>query len=85
MRWAGAYIALRVVRETDLILTIAESLARIGAKEGLVVLDPPINVPSVEVHMGWHERNHTDTAQRWIRAEIVVLAESLKLHHPVQV
>jgi len=70
-------IALRTIRETNLVLTVPASVVKAIADDGLIVLPPPLTVPSVEMHLGWHERSHADPAQQWIRSEIVELAKSL--------
>ncbi|MCW3480041.1 hypothetical protein OL229_10820 [Neisseriaceae bacterium JH1-16] len=37
----------------------------------LAVLAPPCEVAGFTVAMGWHPRNHTDPAQRWLREQVL--------------
>jgi len=38
------------------------------------VLAPPLPVPGFAIHMAWHDRNHRDAAQRWVRDKLVAFA-----------
>ncbi len=79
-------IALRVpypaltpllVAETDLVLTTIAWLAHKLAKTvGLVVRRPPIKLPSLRAPMVWHERNHRDPKQKWLRGLVADIARN---------
>lgn len=64
-------VAPHVVSATDLVLTIAERVARphVGWL-GLASFEPPLRVPGFTVYQIWHARRHDDPAHRWLR-EIV--------------
>ncbi len=71
-------VAPHIVRESDLILTLATRLARLFAEPlELTVLRPPIALPSFTVSMMWHERAHHDPAHRWLREQIAAVAGEL--------
>jgi DNA-binding transcriptional LysR family regulator len=38
------------------------------------VMAPPLPVPGFAIHMAWHNRNHGDAAQRWVRERLVAFA-----------
>ena len=54
--------------ETDLLLTAPTSLSRLVADRfDLVVLEPPIPLPTHGVGMLWHERFTKEPAHAWLR------------------
>jgi len=64
-------VAPPIIARTDLVLTIAERIARaFRASLPLTVLDPPLPLPRFTVAMIWHERTHTDAACVWLRSAI---------------
>jgi DNA-binding transcriptional LysR family regulator len=57
-----------VVAKTDLIATVPASVAKYFAKHlDVVMLPPPIELPSIRVSLYWHERYQTDPAHAWLR------------------
>jgi DNA-binding transcriptional LysR family regulator len=63
--------ACHLVARTDLVLTVAERVARLF--EGLLpvrVLDVPVELPRIRLSMVWHERYDADPAHRWLRARL---------------
>ena len=34
--------------------------------------DVPFDVPNIEVHLYWHQRHDSDTANKWLRRQLVV-------------
>jgi DNA-binding transcriptional LysR family regulator len=72
-----AMVAPHVVASSDLLLTVAERIARVLAPPlGLVVLAPPpeLKLTGFTMSMLWHERTHDDPARRWVRDVIVAEA-----------
>jgi DNA-binding transcriptional LysR family regulator len=72
-----AMVAPHVVASSDLLLTVAERIARVLAPPlGLVVLPPPpeLGLTGFTLSMLWHERTHDDPARRWVREVIVTEA-----------
>ncbi|HSO39615.1 MAG TPA: LysR family transcriptional regulator [Labilithrix sp.] len=71
-------VAPHVVRETDLVLTLAGRLAdRLAPMLGLRRLAPPLELPGFTMSMVWHERQHTDPSHVWMRKAIVAAAKEI--------
>lgn len=69
-------VAPHVVRETDLVLTLAGRLAaRLAPMLGLRQLAPPIELEGFTMSMVWHERQHADASHAWMRAAIAATAK----------
>jgi DNA-binding transcriptional LysR family regulator len=67
-----------VVRETDLVLTLAERVARsLAPLLGLRQLAPPLELEGFTMSMVWHERRQMDPAHAWLRATIASVAKGL--------
>ncbi len=63
-----------VVARTDLIGVIPERLGRLFARQfGLRVHPLPLDVPPLNVHAAWHQRNHGHPAHMWLRRELLQL------------
>ena len=60
--------ALRIVSQTDLILTMAEPYARIlNEPFGHRILPAPIPFPPMDSYLYWHAGSEDDPANRWLR------------------
>ncbi len=71
-------VAPHVVRETDVVLTLAERVARLlSPMLGLRQLPPPLKVPRFSMAMIWHERSHADPALAWFRRLISAVAKEV--------
>lgn len=71
-------VAPHVVRETDLVLTLAKRIARILAPMlGLRQLAPPVELGGFTTAMGWHDRQDVDPAHAWLRGLIASVAKEL--------
>jgi DNA-binding transcriptional LysR family regulator len=60
-------VAPRVLRGTDLVLTLPERVARLFEGSGVRILPPPIDLPPLSGHLVWHERLSRDAASLWFR------------------
>lgn len=60
-------VAPRVLRGTDLVLTLPERVARLFEDDGVRILPPPIELPPLTGHLVWHERLSRDAASLWFR------------------
>lgn len=61
-----------VVARTDVIATVPSRLARYFCEVlPLAMCPPPLELPAFEMSLFWHERVHSDPAQRWLRAEVL--------------
>lgn len=64
---------LDLVERSDLVALVPARMVE-GRNVRLRVLDPPLPVPGFAIHMAWHDRNHGDAAQRWVRERLVAFA-----------
>lgn len=72
-------LAYKLVAESNLIGTIAELTAKRIARElPLQILDPPVDQTRFTVSMVWHERRNSDAAHRWIRGEVIAVADAIQ-------
>lgn len=71
---AQYHIAAKVVAETDLIASVPRNTAR--GFSNLKVFPLPFTVPTAEVRQFWHERNHHDPANQWLRKMIAAIITS---------
>jgi DNA-binding transcriptional LysR family regulator len=63
--------ALRIVADSDLLLTIPEHMAiKLAAQAPLVWKPLPFEVPSYRYWMLWHSRSHHDPAHQWFRQQV---------------
>ena len=70
-------VAPHLVASSDLLLTVAERIAKVVVGQlGLVVLAPPkeLGLTGFTLSILWHERTHDDPARRWLRG--VIIAEA---------
>lgn len=64
-----------VVAATDLVATLANRVAALFATTlDLVMQPPPVAIARFAIALAWHERNHHDAAQRWLRTQIAAAA-----------
>lgn len=57
-----------ILARTALIVTLPSRVAAVFAQLGkFKVLELPIDMPSFEVRLHWHQRFHQDPANRWLR------------------
>jgi len=63
-----ALVCLLIVSRTDLLYPTLATLAKPFSKAlGLRILEPPLEIPRVEVHLAWHNRTHRSSSHRWFR------------------
>ena len=68
-------MAARVLLETNLILTVPERFAR---QHELHVAELPLaDVPPLASHLYWHESTDQDPANRWMREQLIEIAEQI--------
>ncbi len=84
LRCQHYFAACRVVRETDMILTMPEHYARIANESfGNELHAFPLTTPSLDVHLYWHASGDRDPANVWLRAQLdEVFAELLRAQKP---
>ena len=54
-----------LLRASDMVAVLPERL--VAGLDGLVICEPPLEVPGFSKCAVWHERMHHDPAQRWLR------------------
>ncbi|MET1027689.1 MAG: LysR substrate-binding domain-containing protein [Dongiaceae bacterium] len=60
---------------TDLVTTVPDYTADVlAAAGGLRIEDPPLDLPSFELHMAWRASQDNDPAERWLRSRIQMFA-----------
>ncbi|WXA92733.1 LysR substrate-binding domain-containing protein [Pendulispora brunnea] len=70
--------APHIVRQTDTVLTLTERVARTFAPSlDLVLIKPPLELPSFSMSMLWHERRRADPAHSWLRACVAEVAKGI--------
>lgn len=63
-----------VVRETELVATVPSRAAALAdAASTLKRLSLPLVAPRVDIRQFWHQRNHRDPANKWLRAIVADL------------
>jgi len=71
-------VAPHIIARTDLVLTVAERIARAHAAVlPLRILEPPLELGGFTIGMTWHERNHQDPGLAWLRAGLAEVASSI--------
>ena len=71
-------VAPHIVRETDLVLTLAERIAKtLAPLLGLRQMAPPLELEGFSMTMVWHERQHADPAHEWLRGVVKSTAKAL--------
>lgn len=76
LRCQHYYAACRVVEATDLLLTMPEAYARIIAEgTGIRIMDPPADLPSIDVHLYWHKAYEREPALLWFREQLRAISD----------
>jgi DNA-binding transcriptional LysR family regulator len=66
-------MASKVLEATDMVTTVPERFAQ---RHGLHHVELPIkDVPPLETHLYWHESTDQDPANRWMREQMIELAQ----------
>lgn len=75
LRCQHYYAACRVVENTDLLLTMPEAYARIIAERANIrIMDPPADLPSIDVHLYWHKAYEKEPALIWFREQLKAIS-----------
>jgi DNA-binding transcriptional LysR family regulator len=65
-----------IIARTDLVVTLAERVARAFSHLPIVAVPPPLDLPGFTVAMVWHERLDTDPGHAWLRRLLVEVCGS---------
>ncbi|WP_152206208.1 LysR family transcriptional regulator [Marinobacter changyiensis] len=75
LRCQHYYAACRVVENTNLLLTMPETYARIISKHARVdIMTPPVELPGIDVHLYWHKPYEKEPALIWFRDQLHAVA-----------
>jgi DNA-binding transcriptional LysR family regulator len=67
-----------LIAQTDFVAALDRRVAEVFATPlGLKLFPPPLKLPKGTVGQVWHEQQHTDPAQRWLRSVIAEVAAEL--------
>ena len=70
--------AILLAEKSDFLGTLPSGAAQaLDHRSGLSVLQPPIELPTFDVKLYWHERFHNDPAHIWLRNVIYGLFEDV--------
>ncbi len=75
LRCQHYYAACRVVENSDLLLTMPETYARIIAERSdIKIFTPPADLPDIDVHLYWHKAYEREPALIWFREQLRQIA-----------
>ncbi|WP_321936901.1 LysR family transcriptional regulator [Paraburkholderia sp. J8-2] len=68
-----------ILLTSDLIAVVPSRLVKDarGSAQGLVVIDPPLEIPGFTKTLAWHERTHRSPGHQWVRALLFETCEAL--------
>lgn len=67
-----------LVAQTDYVAALDRRVAEVFAKPlGLKLFPPPLKLPKGTIGQVWHEQQHSDAGQRWLRSLIADVASEL--------
>ena len=68
-----------IIAGTDLVATLPNRVAALFAEMlGLATMPPPIQIPKFQIAAAWHERNHHDAPHRWLREQVLAVANEIR-------
>ncbi len=72
LRCQHYFAACSVVSQTDLILTMPETYARIASQQfGNQILPFPLAMPTLDAHLYWHANVEAEPANKWLRERVM--------------
>ena len=67
-------MATQVIQQTDMAVTVPERFAR---RHDLYQVPLPVDIPPLETHIYWHARTDQDPANRWMREQMIEIAQQV--------
>ncbi|MGK9063619.1 LysR family transcriptional regulator [Stutzerimonas chloritidismutans] len=67
-------MATQVIQQTDMVVTVPERFAR---RHDLHQVPLPVDIPPLETHIYWHESTDQDPANRWMREQMIEIAQQV--------
>ncbi|MFT5162926.1 MAG: DNA-binding transcriptional LysR family regulator [Alteromonadaceae bacterium] len=75
LRCQQAFSACRVITTNNMLLTLAETTAKLYAELlDLVIYPLPVDLPAIDVHLYWHINVDVDPANKWLRNKVILTA-----------
>lgn len=72
-------VAPRIIAQSDLIAVLPTRIVQVSEWADQLHLVPlPVKLAPTTLQMMWHERNHLDTGQQWLRAQLIEVCQQLK-------
>ena len=62
--------AAKIIKGSNLLLTVPRSLAEQFTESHLTIYPLPINIGEIETHQYWHKNTENDAAMEWLRGHI---------------
>jgi len=60
-----------IIADSDLVVTLPRRLGELlSRQENIILINPPLKIPSFPVYLYWHARNQNNPIHRWIRKVI---------------
>lgn len=69
-------MAAQVVQHTDMVVTVPE---RFACRHNLHQAALPVELPPLETHIYWHETTDQDPANRWMREQMLEIAQQIDM------
>lgn len=71
-------VAPHVIAHTDLVLTLAERIAKFFVAQLPVrIVEPPLRLPRIRLAMIWHDQYDPEPAHRWLREQLTAVTAAL--------
>jgi DNA-binding transcriptional LysR family regulator len=64
-----------ILMASDLIAVVPRRLAT--KSNGLIMLEPPVDIPGFSKTVAWHERTHHDPGHKWLRSLLIDTCKTL--------
>lgn len=65
-----------IIAKSNLIVTLPRKIGVLLAQEkNLVLLEPPVSIPSFSIYLYWHARNQNNPIHKWLRKLITKIAK----------
>ncbi len=72
-------VAPRIIAQSDLIAVLPRRIVQFsGVADRLHLTALPIKLAPTTLQMMWHERNHPEAGQQWLRSRLIEICESLE-------
>jgi DNA-binding transcriptional LysR family regulator len=78
LRCEHYFAAINVVSQSDMIMTMPSSYARLLQQSIPIEVSPlPFDVPDLAVHMYWHKQAEEDPVNQWIRQKLMSISAKI--------